>query len=146
MPLMVPNRGCRTAPPLPDAENPTKFLWLGRPLLPPVLKETRTMTPQDTLAKLDRLIESRSILRHPFYVAWERGELSRDQLATYAATYYPHVAAFPGYLEAALATADDPVVAEELRDNLADETSNPKPHPELWLDFAAGYVSVVDPS
>ena len=96
------------------------------------------MNPQETLSQLDQLIQSRSILCHPFYVAWQRGELTRGQLATYAEVYYPHVAAFPGYLHAAIDAADDPSVRQELERNLADEIANPKPHPELWLDFAAG--------
>ena len=91
----------------------------------------------DVLSSLDQLVASRSILQHPFYVAWEQGTLTRDQLATYARVYYPHVRAFPGYLRAALAGADDPAVRAELEANLADELTSPKPHPELWLDFAA---------
>jgi pyrroloquinoline-quinone synthase len=87
---------------------------------------------------LDRLIQSRSILCHPFYVAWRNGTLSRAQLATYARAYYPHVAAFPDYLRAGIAGAGDPVVRAELGRNLEDEVSQPRPHPELWLDFAAG--------
>ena len=31
------------------------------------------MTPQQTLSHLDALIQTRSILLHPFYIAWERG-------------------------------------------------------------------------
>jgi pyrroloquinoline-quinone synthase len=95
------------------------------------------MKPEAVLVQLDRLIDSRSILEHPFYAAWTRGDLTRDQLATYAAAYYPHVAAFPGYLRAAAAAADDPVVRAELLQNLDDEISRPRPHNELWLDFAA---------
>lgn len=91
----------------------------------------------ELLNSLDQLIAARSILRHPFYVAWEQGRLTRDQLAAYARVYYPHVRAFPGYLRAALADAEDPAVRAELEANLADEISNPKPHAELWLDFAA---------
>ena len=91
----------------------------------------------DVLSNLDQRVAARSILRHPFYVAWEQGRLTRDQLATYARVYYPHVRAFPGYLRAAMADAADPAVRAELAANLADETSNPKPHAELWLDFAA---------
>ena len=91
----------------------------------------------DVLSSLDQLVASRSILQHPFYVAWEQGTLTRDQLATYARVYYPHVRAFPGYLRAALAGAGDPAVRAELAANLADELTTPKPHPELWLDFAA---------
>jgi pyrroloquinoline-quinone synthase len=94
------------------------------------------MSPQPTLDRLDQLIWSRSILKHPFYQAWQRGELSSQQLAVYARAYYPHVAAFPGYLEAALEIAEDPQVRAELQRNLQDELSKPQAHPDLWLDFA----------
>lgn len=90
------------------------------------------------IEQLDQFIESRSILKHPFYVAWQRGELTVEQLATYAQIYYPHVAAFPKYLQSACDGADHPEVRSELERNLTDELSNPKPHPELWLDFAEG--------
>lgn len=94
------------------------------------------MIRSDVLNRLDRLVASRSILRHPFYRAWERGALTRARLATYARVYYPHVRAFPEHLRAAAACADDPAVRAELEANLADELSNPKPHADLWLDFA----------
>jgi pyrroloquinoline-quinone synthase len=96
------------------------------------------MQPQETLNRLDQLIKSRSILDHPFYVAWRDGSLNAEQLATYARVYYPHVAAFPGYLSKALETAADGPVRAELEVNLDDELHNPKSHSELWLDFAAG--------
>lgn len=95
------------------------------------------MSPLDTLRRLDDLIQSRSILRHPFYVAWQQGTLTRAQLGTYARAYYPHVAAFPGYLAATGASAPDPAVRAALEQNLADELHHPKAHVELWLDFAA---------
>ena len=94
------------------------------------------MDPYDILNKLDALIQSRSILRHPFYVAWQEGTLTKTQLATYARMYWPHVAAFPSYLEASMEKTADPVIRETLARNLHDERTNPKPHPELWLDFA----------
>jgi pyrroloquinoline-quinone synthase len=96
------------------------------------------MQPQDTLKKLDQLIQSRSILNHPFYVAWRDGELSPEQLATYAQVYYPHVAAFPEYLKLALEATEDEAVRVELETNLDDELHNPRAHSELWQDFAAG--------
>ena len=96
------------------------------------------MAPFDVLRELDETIRARSILQHPFYRAWEKGELTKEQLATYARVYYPHVRAFPGYLEAAIERADDPAISAELEDNLADELGNPAPHDELWLDFAEG--------
>lgn len=94
------------------------------------------MKHSDVITQLDERIRSRSILGHPFYVAWQRGELNREQLRTYARVYFPHVAAFPGYLETAIAGAIDPMIRAELERNLADEMGHPKPHSELWLDFA----------
>ncbi len=96
------------------------------------------MQPQDTLVRLDQMIQSRSILNHPFYVAWQDGELSAEQLAIYTRVYYPHVAAFTGYLNLALGSAEDEIVRAELETNLDDECNNPKAHNELWLDFAEG--------
>jgi len=102
------------------------------------------MTSSDVLRELDDMIRERSILQHPFYRAWENGELTRDQLATYARIYFPHVRAFTDYLESAIALADDPRVRAELVDNLEDELGNPAPHDALWLAFAAGLG--VDPA
>src|SRR5687768_13032810 len=91
----------------------------------------------DHLDELDTLIRSHSILRHPFYEAWQCGALTREQLAVYATHYYPHVAAFPRYLKAAIERAADPAIRSELTRNLHDELTTPKPHHEMWLDFAA---------
>ncbi len=99
------------------------------------------MTPtaaESVLQELDALIARRSILEHAFYRAWSAGRLTRDHLAAYARVYYPHVAAFPGYLEKTAAGAGDPAVADELAANLREERSEPAPHAELWLRFAAG--------
>lgn len=90
------------------------------------------------LGRLDELIGRRSILQHPFYQAWTAGELSREQLAVYARQYYPHVDAFPGYLRAAIDGTGDDVIRTELLDNLREEESEPRAHPEIWLSFAAG--------
>jgi len=95
------------------------------------------MTIQSTLDELDARISARSILPHPFYRAWSAGTLTRDDLATYARVYYPHVAAFPEYLRAAIANAELPAVRAELLDNLHEEEHEPRPHAELWLSFAA---------
>ena len=75
------------------------------------------MTTKETLKQLDDLIASRSILNHPFYQAWTAGTLTRADLQTYAASYYPHVAAFPGYLETAAAGAQD--AAKQIRSEVA---------------------------
>jgi pyrroloquinoline-quinone synthase len=105
---------------------------------PPIRKAEERMNQNETLVALDDLIRSRSILNHPFYQAWQRGELNGDQLAIYAKSYYPHVASFPEYLRTAAAKAENSSVRTEIENNLADELSNPAPHPELWLSFARG--------
>jgi len=94
------------------------------------------MTREQALRALDDLIQQRSILQHPFYRAWQGGELTRDQLATYARVYYPHVAAFASYLKNAINCAGDAVTKFALEQNLNDELTKPAPHPELWLNFA----------
>src|SRR5438045_9035304 len=95
------------------------------------------MTTEETLRALDHLIRERSILQHPFYRAWQRGELTSDQVATYSRVYYPHVAAFPRYLKNAINCASDSAIRSALEQNLDDELTNPAPTPEFWLDFAA---------
>lgn len=100
---------------------------------------SETMSAHSVLRDLDSLIASRSILEHPFYRAWTAGTLTADQLATYARSYYPHVAAFPCYLETAVAGTDDDQIRAELLDNLREEREVPQSHPAMWLDFAAGF-------
>ena len=94
------------------------------------------MTSDEALHLLDKLISTRSILEHPFYLAWGRGELTKAQLATYARVYYPHVLAFPSYLRNVIQCANDVKTRQELENNLADDLGSPPPHSELWLDFA----------
>ena len=73
------------------------------------------------LDKIDNDIAAKHLLKHPFYLAWTRGELSREALADYAQQYYQHVAAFPTYLSAIHAKCDDQSTRKELLKNLIDE-------------------------
>ena len=90
------------------------------------------------LDQIDKDIEAKHLLKHPFYVAWTRGELSREALADYARQYYQHVSAFPTYLSAIHANCDDQSTRKELLNNLIDEEAGSPNHPELWLNFAEG--------
>lgn len=87
---------------------------------------------------IDRAVAEKHLLKHPFYLAWTRGELSREALTDYAAQYYHHVAAFPTYLSAVHANCDDQSTRRQLLDNLNDEEAGSPNHPELWLQFAEG--------
>ncbi|MBA3961520.1 MAG: CADD family putative folate metabolism protein [Chthoniobacterales bacterium] len=88
------------------------------------------------LDHLDQQIAARHLLTHPFYLAWTRGELSRETLADYARQYYQHVAAFPTYLSAAHAGCEDQLVRRKLLANLIDEEAGEPNHPQLWREFA----------
>ncbi len=88
------------------------------------------------LDQIDKDIAAKHLLKHPFYLAWTRGELSREALADYARQYYHHVATFPTYLSAVHANCDDQSTRKELLNNLIDEEAGSPNHPELWLNFA----------
>ena len=90
------------------------------------------------LEQIDNDIAAKHLLKHPFYLAWTRGELSRAALQDYARQYYYHVAAFPTYVSAVHAQCDDPSTRKELLNNLVDEEAGSPNHPELWLNFAEG--------
>ena len=90
------------------------------------------------LDEIDKNIAAKHLLKHPFYLAWTRGELSRDALADYARQYYHHVVAFPTYLSAVHAKCEDQVARKQLLNNLIDEEAGSPNHPELWLKFAEG--------
>ncbi len=96
------------------------------------------MNPSHTLNQVDSVIQQNSILRHPFYQAWQRGELTLAALQDYAAQYYHHVAAFPTYLSALHSHIDDIGTRQALLENLIDEERGESNHPSLWLDFAEG--------
>ena len=88
------------------------------------------------LDKIDNDIADKHLLKHPFYLAWTRGELSREALADYAKQYYHHVAAFPTYLSALHSKCEDQTTRKRILSNLIDEEAGSPNHPELWLRFA----------
>jgi pyrroloquinoline-quinone synthase len=83
-----------------------------------------------------------NLLTHPFYQAWSRGDLTRDDLSAYAAEYWRHVSAFPTYLSALHSRLPDAELRREVLRNLAEEegtdSATARPHSDLWMDFAEG--------
>ena len=74
---------------------------------------------------IDLIDEARKrwdVLKHPFYVRWERGDLTREELAYYAGEYRHAVVALARAAEAA---GDEQHAREESE------------HIALWDDFAA---------
>ena len=83
----------------------------------------------DLFDHVDAARERWNVLRHPFYLRWEAGELSRDELAFYAGEYRHAVVA----LADAAATSGDTAHAEE-------ESA----HVDLWDDFARALDAPLD--
>ena len=90
------------------------------------------------LDKIDNDIVAKHLLKHPFYLAWTRGDLSKEALTDYAKQYYHHVTAFPTYLSAVHAKCDDQPTRKQILLNLIDEEAGSPNHPELWKQFAQG--------
>jgi pyrroloquinoline-quinone synthase len=88
--------------------------------------------------RLKEIIDARHLLKHPFYQAWSKGELSRDILAKYAGQYYAQVAAFPRFVSAVHSRCPELGARKVLTENLADEEIHGTDHPTLWMDFARG--------
>lgn len=96
----------------------------------------------DFWTRFEERVAPYNLLTHPFYQAWSRGDLTRDDLREYAAEYWHHVSAFPTYLSALHSRLPDAEVRREVLRNLAEEegTDAPtgRPHSDLWMDFAEG--------
>ena len=95
--------------------------------------------------QIGSIIAARSLLKHPFYVAWTQGRLSQDQLRQYAEQYFHHVLAEPTYLSAVHfntphfhteTNSGDISVRQEVLKNLISEEHGEKNHPALWKTFA----------
>ena len=92
----------------------------------------------DIIDDIRSIIEERNLLTHPFYQAWQKGELTQEHLRGYASQYWHHVLAFPQYVSAAHAICPNQPDRQELLENLIEEERGDENHPELWLRFGEG--------
>ena len=103
------------------------------------------------IARLDAARSERNILEHPFYTRWERGELSRGELAYYAGEYRYAVGALADAAAAAAPLAGVEHAEEErdhvaLWDAFADELGTERSTPnEQTAQCAAAWTSAADP-
>lgn len=88
-----------------------------------------------TVRDLDRLVERRHLLKHPFYTSWSRGTLPLETLREYAEQYYHFEVNFPRFVAGAYARIERPQDRRVLLENLQDEEGRSPTHPELWVDF-----------
>lgn len=89
---------------------------------------------------LEGRLANYDLLKHPYYQAWSKGELTREDLREYASEYWHHVSAFPAYLSALHSQLPDGKLRRLVLENLADEEGleDGVPHSDLWMDFARG--------
>ena len=90
------------------------------------------------LDTLHQELDQYHLLKHPFYQAWNNGELSINTLQIYAKEYYGHVAAFPRYISSIHSLCEKIEDRQILLENLIDEEQGVHNHPELWMQFAEG--------
>ncbi len=86
--------------------------------------------------RLNKQIQPYSLLEHPFYQAWQNGNLTLDDLRVYAKEYYSLESNFPRFLSRVHSNVDQPEVRKEILKNVVSEELDGKSHRELWLDFA----------
>ncbi|MBI5403840.1 MAG: hypothetical protein HY959_10610 [Ignavibacteriae bacterium] len=70
------------------------------------------------------------LLDHPFYQAWEKGEITKEQLSSYAASYNEFIKMIPEFWSAVISTFDSK--SEEGKKIIGDETA----HVNLWKKWS----------
>ena len=85
------------------------------------------------IQEIDRIIEERSLLKHPFYQAWSDGKLTRESLAGYSKEYYQLVKAVPIFMAQLMDH-----VPESLHDEFNFNQQEEFSHISLWERFADG--------
>jgi pyrroloquinoline quinone (PQQ) biosynthesis protein C len=87
---------------------------------------------------LDRALQGRRLLEHPFYRRWESGRLTVDEITHYAEQYRHFETMLPEFLGTLADRMPDGVARTGVLANLADEMGNPS-HLELFECFAEHY-------
>ena len=98
---------------------------------------TTASVSADLEARIKAVLDDKSMLKHPFYTEWTKGELPISKLQEYARQYYHFEASFPRYLSSIHSRTESPEIRQLLLDNLWDEEHGERNHPALWLEFAA---------
>ena len=90
------------------------------------------------ISRLNTIISEFDLLKHTFYQAWSRGELSQDTLKRYAMQYYHQVQSFPRFISRVHTNCPTIAARKVLLENLVDEEIHGTDHPSLWMNFAEG--------
>lgn len=85
-----------------------------------------------TFAEIESIVSEKSLLKHAFYQAWSRGELTLDQLRIYAKEYFHLVKHIPGIV----ARVQNNIVDDTARASLDHNRVEEEEHVDLWKRFA----------
>ena len=95
----------------------------------------RLLLTTELIRRIDEVISSKSLLKHPFYQSWSKGELPKESLKQYAKEYFHFEAMYPTFLSAVHSRCSDRKARQLILDNLWDEEHGDENHVELWLRF-----------
>lgn len=90
------------------------------------------------VSRLNDILAERHLLKHMWYQAWSKGELTIDQLQDYSAQYYNQVQSFPRFISRVHTACPEIEARKVLLENLVDEEIHGTDHPALWMQFANG--------
>ncbi len=85
------------------------------------------------IQEIDRIIEERSLLNHPFYQAWSDGKLTREALTGYSKEYYQLVKSIPIFMTQLMDH-----VPESIYDELGYHQQEEFTHISMWERFVSG--------
>ncbi|MCI0449404.1 MAG: CADD family putative folate metabolism protein [Chlorobi bacterium] len=97
------------------------------------------LTKEEFINELEKILEEKSILKHPFYQKWNEGKLTIKELQEYSKQYYHFVKHFPMFVSSVHSNCTDAETRRMLVENIADEDgykTGTTDHPSLWLNFA----------
>ena len=83
------------------------------------------------ISRIDQLLDEQSLLKHPFYLLWSEGQLSKEALSGYSKEYYQLVKAIPECVSE-IAKHAPSSAQRSLRANQAEEQG----HLPLWASFS----------
>ena len=83
------------------------------------------------IKRIDERIETRSLLKHPFYEMWSDGKLTLESLAGYSKEYFQVVKAVPSFMTPIIEKAPKSQI-KELIDNQQEEADHIHP----WIKFS----------
>lgn len=87
---------------------------------------------QDVISRIDKLIEEKSLLKHPFYQKWSEGTLTIESLGGYSREYNHLVKSVPSFVGSVISHAPKGADASTMNEVMVEEAE----HVGMWAKFA----------